>query len=203
MAMAEVDKTVVEAETPEEKKPSRLIGLVKTYGIYVGAAAVILAAAYFVTLKVVKPMASRGPATTEAVPEKEAEEPAPEKTEEAGDSSASGEGEKESPEGEKKPAGNIYMISEIIVNPAGTGGTRYLSASVGFELGDAKAGARFAEREAVIRDALITILSSQSIAELTDFRQRELLRKLIKQRTEKLLKTGDIAAVYFTEFVLQ
>ncbi|NMC44022.1 MAG: flagellar basal body-associated FliL family protein, partial [candidate division Zixibacteria bacterium] len=99
--------------------------------------------------------------------------------------------------------GNIYMINEIIVNPAGTGGTRYLSASVGFELGDAKAGDRFSEREAVIRDALITILSSQSIAELTDFRQRELLRKLIKQRAEKLMQTGDIAAVYFTEFVLQ
>jgi len=199
--MAEIDKTVVATETVEEKAPSRLIGLVKKYGIYAGIAVVIIVAAYFVTLKVVKPMASRGPATTEAAPEKEAEEPAPEQTGEVGDSSAAGE--KEPSEGEKKQAGNIYMISEIIVNPAGTGGTRYLSASVGFELGNSKAGARFAEREAVIRDALITILSSQSIAELTDFRQRELLRKLIKQRAEKLLKTGDIAAVYFTEFVLQ
>ncbi|MDD4052814.1 MAG: flagellar basal body-associated FliL family protein [candidate division Zixibacteria bacterium] len=199
--MADIDKTVVTTETVEEKKPSRLIGLVKKYGIYAGVVVAIIVAAYFVTLKVVVPMASRGPATTEAAPEKVAEELALEQTEEAGDSSSAGE--KEPSEGEKKQSGNICMIGEIIVNPAGTGGTRYLSASVGFELGNSKAGARFAEREAVIRDALITILSSQSITELTDFRQRELLRKLIKQRAEKLLKAGDITAVYFTEFVLQ
>jgi len=199
--MSDADKTVVATETVEEKKPSRLIALVKKYGLPAGVIVVIIAAAYFVTLKVVKPMASHGPATTEAAPKQAAEEPAPEQTEEVGDSSAAGEGE--SPEGEKKQSGNICLIGEIIVNPAGTGGTRYLSASVGFELGDSRARARFTEREAVIRDALITILSSQSIAELTDFRQRELLRKLIKQRAEKLLKTGDIAAVYFTEFVLQ
>jgi flagellar protein FliL len=199
--MADKDETVVAAETAEPKAPSRLTAMVKKYGLYAGIAVVMIGAAYFVTLKVVKPMASRRPATTEAAPEAQAEEPTPETKEEAGDSSAAGE---EKPaEGEKKQSGNIYMISEIVVNPAGTGGTRYLSASVGFELGDSRAGARFAEREAVIRDALITILSSQSIAELTDFRQRELLRKLIKQRAEKLLKTGDIAAVYFTEFVLQ
>ncbi len=199
--MADIDETAAAAAPAEPKAPSRLIAMVKKYGVYAGIVAVMIVAAYFVTLKVVKPMASRGPAATEAAPEEKAEEPKPEATGEAGDSSAAGE--EEPAEGEKKQSGNIYMISEIIVNPAGTGGTRYLSASVGFELSDSRAGARFAEREAIIRDALITILSSQSIAELTDFRQRELLRKLIKQRAEKLLKTGDIAAVYFTEFVLQ
>jgi flagellar protein FliL len=207
--MADPEKTTVTAsETPEPKAPSKLMVMLKSYGLYAGLALVLIAAAYFVTLKVVKPMVSHAPASAETAP---AEEPSVEPTATAEEDSAGGEGETAEGEGAKEhPAetegnqlGNVYMINEIIVNPAGTGGTRYLSASVGFELGNSKAGARFAEREAVVRDALITILSSQSIAELTDFRQRELLRKLIKQRAEKLLQTGDIAAVYFTEFVLQ
>lgn len=207
--MADPEKTVVtEAEAAEPKAPSKLMALVKKYGLYAGIVAVMIAAAYVVALKVVTPMAAKAPVATEtASSENASAEPAPAAEEDStdGKEKAAEEktGEGEAAEGEKKQAGNVYMINEIIVNPAGTGGTRYLSASVGFELGDGKAGARFAEREAVIRDALITILSSQSIAELTDFRQRELLRKLIKQRAEKLLQTGDIAAVYFTEFVLQ
>lgn len=212
--MADPEKTTVTAaDTPEPKAPSRLIGLIKKYGLYAGIAVAVIAAAYVVTLKVVLPMASHAPASAESA---SAAEPHAEPAATAEEDSAAGEreaseehageeqgGEAETAEREKKQSGNIYLINEIIVNPAGTGGTRYLSASVGFELGNTKAGERFSEREAVIRDALITILSSQSIAELTDFRQRELLRKLIKQRAEKLMQTGDIAAVYFTEFVLQ
>jgi flagellar FliL protein len=78
-----------------------------------------------------------------------------------------------------------------------------LSASVGFELASPDADKLFDEREAVIRDALITILSSQSIPELSDFKQREKLRQVIKLRVEKLLDTKAVEAVYFTEFVLQ
>jgi flagellar FliL protein len=98
---------------------------------------------------------------------------------------------------------NIYMIREIIVNPAGTGGTRFLSTTVGFQMQNSRTSTIMADQEAVVRDALITILSSQTIPELGDFRQREKLRQLIRQRVQKLLGTDDIAGVYFTEFVLQ
>lgn len=209
--MDELDKTVVEEEQPAGPSlVARLMGVFKKYGVYAAIVVAMTVAAYLVTVKVVQPMMAGKPAATAPGGETATTEPHDSVAEEP-DSEAVSEGEKGGEEGEDKgegenashQSGNVYMIDGIIVNPAETGGTRYLSTSVGFALSSKVAGGRFTEREAVVRDALITILSSQSIAELTDFRQRERLRKVIKQRVEKLLKAGDVAAVYFTEFVLQ
>lgn len=97
----------------------------------------------------------------------------------------------------------VYAIDDIVVNPAGTGGSRFLSVSFGFELGSAELSRQFETREALVRDALITILSSKSVAELTDPRQKEITRYQIKKRLEQLMASEDLKAVYFTDFVLQ
>jgi len=208
--MADEDKTMVEVEETDTAAKAKGKSPLMKYGMYAGIVIVMVLAAYFVTLKVVKPMLAGGDAETEQVDDKAGHETANHDEEAKEDSHASSEdshaskGSHES--GEKSSgveAGDIFMMDNIIVNPAGTGGTRFLSASIGFELESARAGDIMSAREAVVRDALITILSSQSIPELTDFKQRERLRKLIKLRVAKLLKTEDIGAVYFTEFVLQ
>ena len=97
----------------------------------------------------------------------------------------------------------VYAIKDIVVNPAGTGGTRFLSVSFGFELGSPDLRAEFEEREAVVRDALITILSSKTVAQLTDAKEKEIARLQIKKRLEQLMSTSEIAGVYYTDFVLQ
>ena len=190
-----------EAPVAQPSQPGRL----KTYGLYAAIAVAMLGAAYLVTAKVVKPMFAKSAATAEKetpAPEKAKPEAEAKKEESGGHEAAAPE---ESAEGGKESnlAGNIFMMKDIIVNPAGTGGTRFLSAAVGFELKNPQAGGRITEREAVVRDALITILSSQTIAELTDPTQRERVRRLIQKRICDLLQTTDIGAVYFTEFVLQ
>ena len=53
------------------------------------------------------------------------------------------------------------------------------------------------------RDALITIMSSKTVAQLTDAKQKEIIRYQIKKRLSKLLDTEELAAVYYTDFVLQ
>jgi flagellar basal body-associated protein FliL len=55
----------------------------------------------------------------------------------------------------------------------------------------------------LVRDALITIMSSKTVAQLTDAREKEITRLQIKRRLSDLLETSDISAVYFTDFVLQ
>lgn len=97
----------------------------------------------------------------------------------------------------------VYAVKDIVVNPAGTGGTRFLSVSFGFELGSPELAAEFQNRELVVRDALITILSSKTVAQLTNAKQREIVRYQIKKRLEKLLDTDEIDGVYYTDFVLQ
>ncbi len=97
----------------------------------------------------------------------------------------------------------LYAVKDIVVNPAGTGGTRFLSVSFGFELGSPELASEFEEREPLVRDALITILSSKTVAELTDARQKEIVRYQVKRRLSKLLHTDEISGVYYTDFVLQ
>ncbi len=100
-------------------------------------------------------------------------------------------------------ASSIYTIRDIVINPAGTGGTRFLSVSFGFELGTPELEAVFMAREAVIRDALITILSSKTVAQLTDPKEKEIIRYQIKKRVSDLIHSEGLAGVYYTDFVLQ
>jgi flagellar FliL protein len=106
--------------------------------------------------------------------------------------------------GQKRPGETcIYAVSDIVVNPAGTGGSRFLSASFGFELTSAEAAHHFEQKEAVIRDALITILASKTVAQLSDTREKEIARLQIKRRVAQLMGTEELAGVYYTDFVLQ
>ncbi|UCC43420.1 MAG: flagellar basal body-associated FliL family protein [Candidatus Zixiibacteriota bacterium] len=97
----------------------------------------------------------------------------------------------------------VYSIQDIVVNPAGTGGSRFLSVSFGFDLASAEMAQEFEGREPLVRDALITILSSKTVAQLTDVKQKEVIRYQIKKRVSQLLDTDEIEGVYYTDFVLQ
>lgn len=97
----------------------------------------------------------------------------------------------------------LFMVNELIVNPAGTEGTRFLSASIGFETYSKHTLELMTKREHLVRDALITILGSKTIDQLSDPKQKEIIRFQIKKRTEQLLQVDDLAAVYFTQFILQ
>lgn len=97
----------------------------------------------------------------------------------------------------------IYTVDNIVVNPSGTGGSRFLSVSFGFELEGEEAKQEFESREAVIRDALITIMSSKTVAQLTNSKQKEIARYQIKKRVSQLLETEELVGVYYTDFVLQ
>ncbi|MEW6014641.1 MAG: flagellar basal body-associated FliL family protein [Candidatus Zixiibacteriota bacterium] len=100
-------------------------------------------------------------------------------------------------------ATSVFLMEGVIVNPAGTGGTRFLSVSLGFEVGSPATQKLLEERKPLIKDALITILGSKTIEQLTDPKQKEITRFQIKKRVEQLLGIEDLAAVYFTDFVLQ
>ena len=98
---------------------------------------------------------------------------------------------------------HYLRLENIVVNPAGTGGSRFLSVSFGFELESESTKAEFEERDAVIRDALITIMSSKTVAQLTDAKQKEIARFQIKKRVSQLLQSNELVGVYYTDFVLQ
>jgi flagellar FliL protein len=117
----------------------------------------------------------------------------------------------EEPEVAQKPetagaelaVGKITPISDIVVNPSGTGGKRYLCTTVALEAAAQVVADEVTEREPQIRDLLIEILSRRNVEELSDLQTREGIREEIKESVNDLLRTGDVVGVYFSNFVLQ
>ncbi len=192
---AEEEKTVVasgEAPAAEKKKgPNKLI-LFGGIGLGVVVIGVVLA------LFVLKPMMSGGSDSKAAAPTKGATTHEAKKAEAP---PAKGKEKKEESGGEGSAL--VYAIKDIVVNPAGTGGTRFLSVSFGFDLRSKELATAMEQREPLVRDVLITILSSKTVAELTDPKQKEIMRLQIRKRLSQVLQTEDLAGVYYTDFVLQ
>lgn len=204
--MADEEKTTMEAgdETNAGENTASKGGKKKLIVLGgVGLAAVVVG--LVVALFVIKPMLSDSPG------DQTEQEYAEETGEDHGESSKQ-KTEKPKPKRKKKKSSHgsggkseslIYAIRDIVVNPAGTGGSRFLSVSFGFELASPELEAEFAAREAVVRDALITILSSKTVSQLTDAKQKEITRYQIKKRVSKLMNSDELIGVYFTDFVLQ
>ena len=203
--MADEEKTTVEVGEAKEEEPKKKGGMGKMImmgGIGVGA----LLIGVVLTMFLMKPSASEPAAEESHVEEAQHEEPSSShgeasKEEESGDHGS--KPKKRTSHGASTGEGMVYSVRDIIINPAGTGGTRFLSVSFGFELGTAELAEEFDAKEAIVRDALITILSSKTVAQLTDVKQKEIARYQIKKRLEQLLETDQIEGVYYTDFVLQ
>jgi flagellar FliL protein len=193
-----VDKNGKEAEGEVQAETARFSGRLKKTIIFggVGVAAIVLG--IVVSFFVIKPMmADRGGSDTGGdetakVSKSDGEKPAADKRQEA----------QKTKSGEPKES-HVYMMKDIVINPAGTGGTRFLSVSFGFELESLELMRMFEVREPIVRDALITILSSKTVAQLTDFKQKEIIRYQIKKRVSQIMDTEELAGVYYTDFVLQ
>ena len=99
--------------------------------------------------------------------------------------------------------GEVYQIEDIIVNPAGTQGRRFLVVSLGFEVSEKKVLVALAERETQIRDAMITLLSSKNLEYLADVMNREPLREEIRSAANRFIDKGEVIRVYFIGYVLQ
>ncbi len=106
-------------------------------------------------------------------------------------------------DGEGTEKGEIYMVKELLVNPTGTSGTRYLSANLGLEVSNPETVTKLEEQDLQIRDLLITILSSRTVDQLTDAAERERMRTEIAERLNTLMAPAQITAVYFVDYVLQ
>jgi flagellar basal body-associated protein FliL len=103
--------------------------------------------------------------------------------------------------------GEQFVIDEIIVNPAGTQGRRFLRLGVALESAAGEAGAatmsELETRKAQVRDLFILEFSQRTLDELTDPTVREELRVACTQKINAILVKGRVDNLYFTDYVLQ
>lgn len=98
---------------------------------------------------------------------------------------------------------NIFLIKDLIINPAGTNGTRFLLTTVGIEVTTPEAQQELEKKEVQVRDVLNSILTSKGLNELVSIEQRELLRNEISKKIGELVKAGKMKNVYFSKFIIQ
>lgn len=97
----------------------------------------------------------------------------------------------------------LFAVKDLIINPAGTNGQRYLLTTIGFNLSSEEALKEMEKKEIAVRDALNSILTSKSMEDLIDVSKRELLRQEIFMRGKELVKTGKLNSVYFSKYIIQ
>ncbi|MEK9502508.1 flagellar basal body-associated FliL family protein [Gemmatimonadota bacterium DH-20] len=97
----------------------------------------------------------------------------------------------------------FFQFDDLILNPAGTDGTRFLVLSLALEMKEDAGLAALEARDPEVRDAILSLLSTKTVQELADVTQRPALREELRQRLNQLLGEDEIVRLYLPRFVIQ
>jgi len=148
-----------------------------------------LVVVYFITANILIPKNHNSPVKEEVTQEEQnkSEEENKDKTEKASENVGE----------------NIFSLDDIIVNPAETNGKTLVLASLGFDLKTPEAKKTMEEKVIVVKDAVITLLSSKTVPQLSNATYRDSLKsEIISDLTKKMPGVG-INNIYFSKFIIQ
>jgi flagellar FliL protein len=124
---------------------------------------------------------------------------------------AEASGDEESEEGEEGEEGAatpkpVHLIDNLVLNPAESGGQRFLLLSIAFELKDAAALEALKARDAELRDAVLQSMGARTVEYLSDMTMRDSLKTELRDVAGKLFpetKAPVVRRIYFPQFVIQ
>lgn len=125
----------------------------------------------------------------------------------AADSTAA-EGDHGAPAGEAGAEGgsaeaSVHLLENLVLNPAGSGGSRFLLLSVAIEASNAAMVETFKARDAELRDLILTSLGVKTVEELTEMTKREQFKTEVQQAIEAHFGKKSVKGLYFPQFVVQ
>lgn len=112
---------------------------------------------------------------------------------------ASAEGDAEEVE---EPSSTEHLLSNLVLNPAGSGGVRFLVASLALVVTE-EAGAVLEARDAEARDLVLTVLSARTVEELSDVSRRDEIRQELRSELNGMLGFDGVRQIFFPQFVIQ
>ncbi|GEM_PF-3948997 len=203
--------------------PKVLMALVAVLGGGAGAGAVMLfghkpppppPAAVVAPKKAPEPKAAPTPDGREAAPEFEEAKAEPPAAEEAPKEAApeaapakaeGGKGGKEGKEGKEASAASdlVYKFEPLVANVVERNSIHYLKLQLVAECDSAAGKDELAEKNALIRDALLFIISDMTLRELLTAGGKALLKEDIKSMLNEKLSKGKVRKLYITEFTVQ
>ena len=125
-----------------------------------------------------------------------------------GENGAAGKGGEHGAAGEKGAEGQtakppVLLLENLVLNPAGSGGQRYLLMSVAIECVDAKSVDGLTARDAELRDVILTTLGKKTVEELSDVSHRDAIKTEILNAVAARFGKTTVKQLYFPQFVIQ
>lgn len=99
--------------------------------------------------------------------------------------------------------GPLLALDNFIVNLADEEVNRYLKLGLTLELGKEEDSEVIKKKEPVVRDAIITLTSSLTFADVRTAKGKRRLRAQIIRLVNNVLGAALVRAAYFNEFVVQ
>jgi len=99
--------------------------------------------------------------------------------------------------------GPMYPLDKFTVNLLSQNGSRYLVAKIDLEQENEEMTPELDAKVSLIRDIIISILSSKTVEEISTPKGKEKLKEEIINQINKYLEDGEIKRIYFTNFVIQ
>ena len=189
------------ADQEEAAKPASggIAALIPLIAAIVIAPALSWAVGQFVLMPQLKKQIGAAPAgahEAEAAPAAE-EAPAPAHGEKGGEKGGHGK------KGEGAANGATYEFENVVVNLAGTMGTRYLKTAFLVTGSDKNLRASFENNKPKMVDITINVLSSLSLADLEEAGARNLIREKIISAYNQAFGKRLVEQIYFSDFVVQ
>ena len=103
----------------------------------------------------------------------------------------------------ESPPDLVHLLDNLVVNPAQSRGTRFLLTSIGIEASDPTQTVLIEANEAMLRDAVITVLAAKTVDELMDIPSRSQLKDEIEGTIVSVMGPGVVRGTYLSQFVIQ
>ena len=96
-----------------------------------------------------------------------------------------------------------HQMEELIVNPAGTNGHRFLVVEISLEFPDMSYVERFEKNKQQIKHHMNESLSSRTVEQLVTFEERENLRRELAGIVDSTFGERSVRNLYYTRYVMQ
>lgn len=107
------------------------------------------------------------------------------------------------PNKEALKVGQFFEIDDLVINPAESGGRRYLVVELALETTNTNLLEEARSKEIWIRDAVITLLTQKTTEELLETTARTDLKKQILATLNAKMLEGRFERLYFKKYILQ
>jgi flagellar protein FliL len=117
----------------------------------------------------------------------------------------SGEKGKEGEAGDKGQAATppVLLLENLVLNPASSGGSRYLLMSIAIESADQAAVNALMPRDAELKDLILTTLGKKTVDELSNVSGREGIKAELTIAVRERFGKNSVKHLYFPQFVIQ